>query len=81
MNEGTITWLPIEDAPRDGKPILIQYRYSLFKKYDRVSYCIAFWHPEHSKWIITPQPIPEVIIPESDMLCFAYINPPEVHDV
>ena len=70
--KGTITWLPIEDAPKDEDetPILVRTRHG--------ESAIVYWSIEDEGWFYS---IIDVGAFDSAVIThFAYINPPEDSD-
>lgn len=76
MTKGTITWLPIEDIPKDGKWYLI---YGLWDDAELVK-----WVQGEEMWYCKGLALSDFEMTNEDMLRdvthFAYINPPEVQD-
>jgi len=73
-HKGTITWLPIKDAPRDGTLILVAGKAktgSYYNSPDNKSWDFVYSKWENGKFILTGCMNPTH---------FAYINPPEVKE-
>ena len=75
--KGTITWYPIENAPKDGTIILVKVKPE-YQNANIGDYVISEWVSDWDKYSVTGK---DYGISKHRFSHFAYINPPEERDL